>query len=307
MKPLRIGIVGTGNIAQKAWLPVLSSLSDITLIGAWSPTEFRARSVCQRWRINYYSTLAALSADCDAMFVHTSTASHFVVVSELLRAGVHVCVDKPLANSFSEAIQLVELARQQNRQLMVAFNRRFAPLYRDLRAEIPGASLLRLDKHRIDDVGPNDLHFTLLDDYLHVIDTALWLAGGRLKLEHGALSVNENGEMIFASHHFSHQGLEISCAMHRRAGTGLERAELLGDGALIRVTDMHTWEAERGQGLYLRPVSGWQSHLEQRGFIGCARHFIESIANQTTPETSGEQALAALQIVDKIWRRAIGE
>jgi virulence factor len=33
-----------------------------------------------------------------------------------------------------------------------------------------------MDKHRTDSVGPNDLRFTLLDDYLHVVDTALWLA-----------------------------------------------------------------------------------------------------------------------------------
>ncbi|WP_406702733.1 hypothetical protein [Sodalis sp.] len=32
-----------------------------------------------------------------------------------------------------------------------------------------------MDKHRSDSVGPQDVHFMLLDDYLHVVDTALWL------------------------------------------------------------------------------------------------------------------------------------
>jgi virulence factor len=62
--------------------------------------------------------------------VHTSTASHYEVVSRLLNAGVHVCVDKPLADKLSDAEALVELAARRHLTLMVGFNRRFAPLSR---------------------------------------------------------------------------------------------------------------------------------------------------------------------------------
>ena len=36
---LRIGVVGLGGIAQKAWLPVLSAATDWTLVGAFSPNQ----------------------------------------------------------------------------------------------------------------------------------------------------------------------------------------------------------------------------------------------------------------------------
>ncbi len=39
-------------------------------------------------------SLANLASGCDAARVHSSTASHYAVVSELLNAGVHVRVDK---------------------------------------------------------------------------------------------------------------------------------------------------------------------------------------------------------------------
>ncbi|HFT1417164.1 TPA: gfo/Idh/MocA family oxidoreductase, partial [Klebsiella pneumoniae] len=42
-------------------------------------------------------------------------------------------------------------------------------------------------------------------------------------------------------------------------------------------------------------------------FVGCARHFIECVQNQTVPETAGEQALLAQRIVEKLWRDAISE
>ena len=174
---LRIGVVGLGGIAQKAWLPVLGAADGWTLQAAWSPGKEKALRICDAWRIPYADSLEQLAAQCDAVFVHTSTASHFEVVSRLLHAGVHVCVDKPLADKLNEAESLVELAARRKLTLMVGFNRRFAPLYRELKTQMGGAASLRMDKHRSDSVG-HDLRFTLLDDYLHVVDTALWLAGG---------------------------------------------------------------------------------------------------------------------------------
>ena len=285
MKKLRIGVVGLGGIAQKAWLPVLAAASDWTLQGAWSPTRAKALPICESWRIPYADSLSSLAASCDAVFVHSSTASHFDVVSTLLNAGVHVCVDKPLAENLRDAERLVELAARKKLTLMVGFNRRFAPLYGELKTQLATAASLRMDKHRSNSVGPHDLYFTLLDDYLHVVDTALWLADG----------------------HFSAGPLQITTCMHRRAGSQRETVQAVTDGALIDITDMREWREERGQGVVHKPIPGWQSTLEQRGFVGCARHFIECVQNQTVPQTAGEQAVLAQRIVDKIWRDAMSE
>ncbi len=307
MTKLRIGVVGLGGIAQKAWLPVLGAASDWTLTGAWSPTREKAQPVCDTWRIPYAGSLTELAAQCDAVFVHTSTASHYAVVSELLNAGVNVCVDKPLADNLADAEKLVELAAKKKRTLMVGFNRRFAPLYQDLKSRLTTAASVRMDKHRTNSVGPHDLRFTLLDDYLHVVDTALWLGGGNAQLTSGTLLTNDDGEMVYAEHHFTASGLQITTSMHRRAGSQREWVQAVTDGALYDVTDMRQWREEGGQGVIERPVAGWQTTLEQRGFAGCARHFIECVQNQTVPETAGEQAILAQRVIDKLWRDAIRE
>ncbi len=303
---LRIGVVGLGGIAQKAWLPVLGVADDWTLQAAWSPGKEKALRICDAWRIPYADSLEQLAAQCDAVFVHTSTASHFEVVSRLLHAGVHVCVDKPLADKLNEAESLVELAARRKLTLMVGFNRRFAPLYRELKTQMGGAASLRMDKHRSDSVG-HDLRFTLLDDYLHVVDTALWLAGGTARLSGGSLQTTAQGEMLYAEHHFSTPQLEVTTSMHRRAGSQREWVQAVTDGGLYAVCDMREWQEERGQGVIMRPVPGWQTTLEQRGFVGCARHFIECVQNQTVPETAGEQALLAQRVVEKLWREAMSE
>ncbi|WLI77018.1 Gfo/Idh/MocA family oxidoreductase [Kosakonia sp. H02] len=307
MTTLRIGVVGLGGIAQKAWLPVLGAATGWTLAAAWSPTREKALRVCETWRMPYADSLASLAAQCDAVFVHTSTASHYAVVSELLNLGVHVCVDKPLAENLQDAERLVELAARKKLTLMVGFNRRFSPLYRELKQQMPQAASLRMDKHRTDSVGPQDLRFTLLDDYLHVVDTALWLAGGTAQLQSGTLQTHDDGAMIYAEHHFSVEHLQITTSMHRRAGSQRELIQAVTDGGLVDITDMREWREERGQGVIARPVAGWQSVLEQRGFAGCARHFIECVQNQTVPETAGEQAILAQRVVEKLWRDAMSE
>lgn len=307
MATLRIGVVGLGGIAQKAWLPVLGAAGDWTLAGAWSPTREKAQRVCDSWRIPYVGSLADLAAQCDAVFVHTSTASHYAVVSELLHAGVHVCVDKPLAENLVDAEKLIELAAKKNLTLMVGFNRRFAPLYMDLKSRLSTAASVRMDKHRSNNVGPHDLRFTLLDDYLHVVDTALWLGGGSAQPVSGTLLTNDDGEMVYAEHHFSLAGVQVTTSMHRRAGSQREWVQAVTDGALYDVTDMRQWREESGQGVIERPVPGWQTTLEQRGFAGCAHHFIECVQNQTVPQTAGEQAILAQRMVEKLWRDAIRE
>ncbi|OSM95690.1 MULTISPECIES: Gfo/Idh/MocA family protein [Lonsdalea] len=303
MKKLRIGVVGLGGIAQKAWLPVLSAATDWQLEGAFSPTREKALPICHAYRLPYISSLSELAKRCDAVFVHSSTRTHYAVVSELLRQGVHVCVDKPLAENLDEAERLVEQAHSKKLTLMVSFNRRFAPLYRQLKACSTDMSSLRMDKHRGDSVGPNDVRFTLLDDYLHVVDTALWLAEGQVNLQSGNIITNEKDQMIYAEHHFTRQDLQITTSMHRQAGGQQEFIQAVSRGALLRVTDMREWCENRGDGVVFRPAPDWQSTLEQRGFVGCAQHFIDCVQNQTAPETSGEQALVAQRTVEKLLRR----
>lgn len=113
--------------------------------------------------------------------------------------------------------------------------------------------------------------------------------------------------MLYAEHHFCVDRLQITTSMHRRAGSQRESVQAVIDGGLIDVTDMREWREERGHGVVQQPIPGWQTTLEQRGFTGCARHFIECVQNQTVPETAGEQAILAQRVVEKLWRDAMDE
>lgn len=300
MSKLRIGVVGLGGIAQKAYLPILSQAADWTLVGGFSPNQQKAQPICDSYRMACFSGLDSLAQQCDAVFVHSSTASHFQVISELLHYGVLVYVDKPLAETVEQGEQLIALAEKQGKALMVGFNRRFAPLYQQLKQDMCQPASLRMDKHRADSVGPNDMRFTLLDDYLHVVDTALWLGGGTGQLLSGCLRGTESGELLYAEHHFECGETQVTTSMHRRAGSQRESVQAVSDGAVYQLNDMRQWLREDTHGVLEQPTPGWQTTLAQRGFDGAVRHFIASVSNQTAPETAGEQAIVAQRVIEKL-------
>ncbi|MBI3311508.1 MAG: Gfo/Idh/MocA family oxidoreductase, partial [Serratia liquefaciens] len=263
-----------------------------------------AQPICDSYRMACFTGLDSLAQQCDAVFVHSSTASHFQVIGELLRHGVHVYVDKPLAETVEQGEQLIALAEKQGKALMVGFNRRFAPLYRQLKQEMNQPASIRMDKHRADSVGPHSARLTLLADYLHVIDTALWLGGDAGSLLSGCLRTNEVGELVYAEHHFECGETQVTTSMHRRAGSQRESVQAVTDGAVYQLNDMRQWLREDPQGVLEQPAPGWQTTLAQRGFDGAIRHFLASVSNQTVPETAGEQAIAAQRVIERLLRDA---
>ncbi|MFD2044783.1 Gfo/Idh/MocA family protein [Ornithinibacillus salinisoli] len=301
MRNVRIGIVGLGNIAQKAYLPILTKETDWSLVGAYSPTKEKRKRICKQYRMQDYNSLPRLLENCDAIFVHSSTDSHFEIVSQALRAGVEVYVDKPLAATVTEAEKLVELANNYNRKLMVGFNRRFAPMYMEAKENVKNLAWVRFDKHRANKVGPDSYQYKMLDDYIHLVDTVRWLADGNIHVVHHQLKVNERSQLLYANHMYeSSDQVTFHTTMHRKAGTNLEQLELVGEDAVIRVKNMNIMEIEQNNSIITKNPSSWETVLKQRGFEDAIHHFIKCIQHDTQPIVNGEEGLQSQILVEKL-------
>ncbi|MBE6831269.1 MAG: gfo/Idh/MocA family oxidoreductase, partial [Ruminococcaceae bacterium] len=87
MSKIRIGMIGLGSIAQKVYLPFLSAEKNWTLTGGYSPTEWKRSQLCGMYRIKAFPNLTDLLRETDAVFVSSSTESHYEIVSEALKHG----------------------------------------------------------------------------------------------------------------------------------------------------------------------------------------------------------------------------
>ncbi|WP_275076223.1 Gfo/Idh/MocA family protein [Providencia rettgeri] len=300
MGKLKIGVIGLGGIAQKAYLPILTKEENWQLVGAFSPNQAKAKVICDSYRFPLFNSIDALAAQCDAIFVHSATSSHFEVIQRLLQANVHVYVDKPLTEQIAQSEQLIELAHKQRRILMVGFNRRFSPFYAALKQNTQRFASIRMDKHRTHSVGPKDTAYTLYDDYLHVVDTVLWLGGFEAVLKSGNILQTNNGELLYAEHHLQAGSCWLTTSMHRKAGSQQEQIIAVAEDALHQITNMNHWRSETAAGISEKQPSSWDSILVQRGFDGAVRHFINSVANQTPPVISAEQGIIAQRMVESM-------
>ncbi|WP_337019809.1 Gfo/Idh/MocA family oxidoreductase [Oceanobacillus massiliensis] len=301
MRKPRVGIVGLGGIAQKAYLPILSKEKDWQLMGAFSPGVEKRKQICSQYRMQEYSNLPALAGVCDAIFVHSSTASHFEVVAELLNKGIDVYVDKPLASTVAEAEKLVTLSKNKGRKLMVGFNRRFSPMYVAAKKQAKDTSWISFEKHRANSIGPGSYQFTMLDDYIHLVDTVRWLADSELHVKYSEIKMNQDDHLTRAQHIFEAQdGMVLHTAMHRHAGSNLEQLEMQTDGATIRIKNMRLTEIEQQQGRTSIEPSSWDSILKQRGFENAVDHFIQCINRDFQPESDGEEGLKTQMLLDSL-------
>src|SRR6267142_5449846 len=121
MKATNIGVIGCGY-----WGPNLlrnfAENEDAQLRWICDIDEDRLASMSRRYPMAQKTTAYdALVSDpaLDAVAVVTPVATHFTIARELLRAGKHVLLEKPLAASAREAEELIDLAEMNDLTLMV--------------------------------------------------------------------------------------------------------------------------------------------------------------------------------------------
>lgn len=295
-----MGVVGLGDIAQKAYLPVLTARDDLELTLMTRDPDRLGRVSRQYGVTRRTTTLDDLLDDVEAAFVHASTEAHAEVVERLLRAGVHVLVDKPLAPDLAAATRLVETAEHHGRSLAVGFNRRFCPAYAELAGLGPSVVLMEKNRPRL----PAEPRRFVFDDFIHVVDTVRFLLpAGEEELSvwcsvgEGLLATVTVGIRVGQS-----TGLGV---MHRVSGCEEEVLEVLGTGYKHRVVDLaEVWSAEDSEPSAVRRArrNGWAAVSTVRGFTAMCDGFLSSVRSGRV--ISARDALRSHEVCEKVVRAA---
>ncbi|MFE1895059.1 Gfo/Idh/MocA family protein [Streptomyces yangpuensis] len=299
---MKVGCIGLGDIAQKAYLPVLTTRADIELHLQTRTPETLER-VCGVHRVpaaHRHTDLDALLAEgLDAAFVHAPTASHPEIVTRLLEAGVPTYVDKPLAYELTASRHLVELAEERGVSLAVGFNRRYAPGYAQC-ADHP-RELIVLQKNRIG--LPEDPRTLVLDDFIHVVDTLRFLLPG--EAEHTDVrAVVRDGLMHQVVLHLSGAGFSALGIMNRLSGSNEEVLEVSGRDTKRQVVNLAEIIDHKGQPT-VRRRGDWVSVARQRGIEQVVDHFLEAVAAGRT--LSARDALLTHELCELVVNSALAQ
>ncbi|WP_156724536.1 Gfo/Idh/MocA family protein [Streptomyces apocyni] len=297
---MKVGCIGLGDIAQKAYLPVLSTLPGVQLhLHTASPATLgRVAATYHLPDARCHTGLdALLDQDLDAAFVHAPTAVHPEIVTQLLEAGVATYVDKPLAYDIADSERLVRLAEERGTSLAVGFNRRYAPGYAQC-VEHP-RELILMQKHR---VGlPEDPRTLVLDDFIHVVDTLRFLAPGAVD-DIGVRASVKDGLMHHVVLQLAGDGFTAIGMMNRLSGSAEEILEVSGQDTKREVRNLAEIVDHKGQPS-VRRRGDWVSVARQRGIEQIVLAFLDSVRAGMT--LSAQDALLTHELCERIVQQAL--
>lgn len=297
---MRIGCIGLGDIARKAYLPVLGTLPgvDLHLQTRTPETLERVADGLHLAADRRHTTLDSLLAqDLDAAFVHAPTSAHPGIVERLLQAGVPTYVDKPLAYDLADSARLVALAEARNVSLMVGFNRRHAPGYVQC-ADHP-RELILMQKNR---VGlPGEPRTVILDDFIHVVDTLRFLVPGPVDDVTVRARVHD-GLLHHVVLQLAGDGFTALGVMNRRSGSAEEILEVAGQDTKRQVINLAEIVDHKGQPT-IRRRGDWVPVARQRGIEQAVLFFLDAV--RAGKVLSARDALETHDLCERVVRAVL--
>jgi predicted dehydrogenase len=263
----------------------------------------------------------------DAVLLVLPHHLHHPVTLECLKAGKHVLVEKPMANSEKECLEMIEAAKRYQRVLMTAYCMRFHPLVVKMKELI--------DKKVYGDVFQFSIWTEQLTKYApdhwassaktlgggqlfshgcHYIDLLLWFLGKPLWGTHfgtnfgtpwmereGTSNVTiefEGGVMGYHMGTWGARGSRLKYSFHAHCTEGMIEAAI-SEGKLIAHSktvkhDPGNWNAEQAQEVLMDVKHAKPTEVEMA-------HFVECIRTGKAPLTDPVGSLEGLQVIWKLY------
>ena len=257
---VKVGLFGAGNFAQGVLIPAIKSAPGAQLVGLCASSGSRSRSSASKFGFAFCTTdEAEIYSDpsINTIVVATRHHLHAAQVMRALESGKNVFCEKPLCLN-EEELEKIERAYSHCRsdlRLMVGFNRRFAPMARQMKDFIsqtsgPFAMHYRVNAgslpkdHWIED--PEQGGGRILGEVCHFVDFLSFLCDA-LPVAVSARSMNSAaGQDVIVSLEFSDgsQGtISYLCSGDRAFSK--ERVEVFGGGSVAILDDFRRLDLVR--------------------------------------------------------------
>lgn len=322
-KPIRVGVVGFGywgpNLVRN-----LDRLGDAELVAACDLSEDNLKKLSALYPyVETTSDLGAMLArkDIQAVVVATSAPSHFAIAKQVLEAGKHCFVEKPLTLTSADAEALVRLADERGVTLMVGHLMEYHSAINWIRDCIASGELgdvlyvymqrLNLGKVRTEEnafwsLAPHDVSIVLyllgeMPDYV--------TASGADYVTKGVQDV------VFANLHFP-SGKMANIHVSWLDPHKVRKLTIVGAKKMLVFDDMEAtekiWIYDRGVGapenalgygedLTLRFGDITVPYLKMAEPLGLeVQHFLDCVENGETPRSDGRDGLRVVRVLEAV-------
>lgn len=296
---MKIGIIGLGNIAQKAYLPVLLTEYPEVEWHLCTRNETNLTRIGKQYRLEHlHSSLdSLLEVGLDAAFVHTPTFTHGEVIHALLANGVDVYVDKPVSESLEETKGLYALAEKRGKLLVAGFNRRFAPMIEQAK-NIKEKNMLIVQKNRVNSTD-RQAQFMLYDLFIHPLDTALYLLDGEIESMTSQI-IEKDGKLERAWAMLETKETSCFVSMNCLAGANEESVEIHSPEGITKIKNLTHMEIVKNNKEEVHGFDDWKQTLTKRGFQPIIHQFIEAVDHGGENPVSAQSSILSHEICQRM-------
>lgn len=177
MRKLRVAVIGGGHLGQ-IHTRLLQQNSRATLVAVCDPQPLVQQKYIQQYDLRAVSDYRKIMGEIDAAIIATPTALHHRIAADLLHAGIHLLIEKPVTATVREAHELQNLAAAAHCTVQVGHVERFNPALRQALTQI---GLPRyFEAQRLSGFTFRSTDISVVQDLMiHDVDLVQWMVGGR--------------------------------------------------------------------------------------------------------------------------------
>jgi predicted dehydrogenase/threonine dehydrogenase-like Zn-dependent dehydrogenase len=312
---LRVGVLGAGGFAQGTLIPAMMQSRKTTLVGLCTSSGARAHAAAAKFGFTFCTSdeqQIYFDPTINTVVIATRHHLHAQQIVRALESGKHVFCEKPLCLTEDE-LSMIQNAHQQSggRELMVGFNRRFAPLAQRMKVFLGHAIGPFLMHYRVNAGGlPNDHWINdpeqgggrILGEVCHFVDLLSFLSSALPEAVHArAVSSNAGEQDVEITIRFNDGSLgSISYICNGDRAFSKERIEIFGGGCVAVLDDFRRLElVKSGRKKVLR---SWLN--QDKGHVAEWKAFAECVASCSPAPISFEEitatTLATIRIAESL-------
>jgi predicted dehydrogenase len=305
MNLLRTGVVGVGHMGVNH-ARVCRELESCSLSAVFDRNQDAAQRVAKKYRTYAAHSLEEFARLVDAATICTPTVTHYEIGAYLLEQGKHLLIEKPIAETPTQARALAALAASRSCVLQVGHIERFNPVLVALEDKLNNPRFLEVTRlspypNRSTDIG------VVLDLMIHDIEIILHIVRSPIiSMDPVGIAVLSKGEDIANVRFHFESGCVANVTASRISRDTIRKIRVFQENAYLSLDyqkqdgvmyGLH--DGLKGKEIVREKVEirrGEPLRIELESFIQCAY-------DGAKPKVSGHEAADALDIALEITRR----
>lgn len=316
-KKLGMALAGVGRIGV-THLIALKDTENVELKAIVEPNEPVGRKYAEQYKLDYYKSISELRdrPDIEAVDICVPEEYHLSAAIEAAEAGKHIMIEKPIAKTYEEAMNMVEVCKEHNVRLMVAHTCRSIPQYRKLRNELQNGVIGELCEVSIRRYAPRaSMEYVkgrvTVGFYIaiHDIDAIMWTTGHKItevyanKIDKLNAFGEDGFDIVMKFDNGASGTMNMSWFLPSGYPGSVCEIDVLGEKGIVRMQPYESGIMEYTT--TVKPVGMTASVIDGKmigAFADQLEHFADAVLNGTEFRSPAEDVAYSVKVIEAILR-----